>query len=151
MRNPLDVPRVLADFGTMIKPQRLSLIRRLSQIGTMLNSLMTGVKVGDDAFGNRYYRARRTPKGLRERRWVIYAGETEASLVPPEWHGWLHHTMASPLLANSPFHQSWQQPHLPNQTGTEAAYYPSGHRLSGGKRAASTSDYEAWSPEQSSH
>src|ERR1700674_4793473 len=55
--------------------------------GTLLTTLFSGIAVGEDAFGNRYYQ---TKGGIR--RWVIYSGTVEASRVPPDWHGWLHHT-----------------------------------------------------------
>jgi len=40
----------------------------------------------------------------------------------------------------------WQQPHLPNLTGTKYAHRPEGHMLKGGKRAPATGDYEPWQP-----
>ena len=55
--------------------------------GTFVTTWYSGRKVGEDGFGNRYFQ---TKDG--KRRWVIYAGTVEASRVPPEWHGWLHHT-----------------------------------------------------------
>src|SRR5512139_3226837 len=63
--------------------------------GTHLWTRLYGEPVGEDEFGNRYYRTRGgkiDPVLLMERRWVIYSGEAEASSVPPSWHGWLHHT-----------------------------------------------------------
>ena len=125
----------------------MSLVRRISQIGTLFEGWLHGVKVGSDPSGNVYYRAKKTAKGKREKRWVIYVDEPEASTVPPDWHGWLHHMQATPMLADSPFHQSWQQPHQPNLTGTETAYFPPGHDVKGGRRASATGDYEAWKPE----
>ena len=125
-----------------------SLIRRLSQFGTLLQTRFCGIEAGRDAFGNRYYRGRRTPAGAREKRWVVYAGEPEASKVPPEWHIWLHHTAAAPLDEHSAFRQPWQKPHQPNMTGTAGAYLPPGHTLEGGKRDKATGDYEAWRPEE---
>ena len=61
-------------------------------VSTAFNSMLSGEKVGSDAQGNRYFRAKkRYPKGHpfagRERRWVIYNGEMEASRVSPDWHG----------------------------------------------------------------
>jgi len=129
----------------MAKPRKMSLIRRLSEMGTLLDTWRHGQRVGSDAFGNVYYKARKTAAGQRERRWVIYADENDASLVPPEWHGWLHHTLAAPLQAGDAFHKSWQKPHQPNPTGTESAIFPPGH--AGGQRAATTSDYQAWKPD----
>ena len=59
--------------------------------GTLVTTWYSGQKVGEDSFGNRYYE---TKDG--KRRWVIYAGTVEALRVPPEWHGWLHHTFPKP-------------------------------------------------------
>ena len=121
-----------------------SLIRRISQFATRMQTLFSGVKVGEDQFGNRYYRGRKTASGVRERRWVMYAGEPEASKVPPEWHIWLHHTADAPIPLDSSLRKVWQKPFRPNETGTAAAYFPPGH--DGGKRAKATGDYEAWHP-----
>lgn len=110
-----------------------------------MQTRFSGVEEGRDAFGNRYFRARRTPKGTREKRWVLYAGEPEASKVPAEWHIWLHHTSAAPLSDKE--RRPWQKPHQQNLTGTPDAYLPPGHTLEGGKRDKATGDYEAWTPE----
>lgn len=122
---------------------KFSLIRRLSQIGTRMQTLFFGVEVGTDSFGNRYFHERKTPAGVRQRRWVMYVGEPEASKVPPEWHIWLHHTANAPIPQQSPLHKKWQKPYLPNQTGTEAAYFPPGFE---GKRPKATGDYQSWQP-----
>jgi NADH:ubiquinone oxidoreductase subunit len=123
-------------------------------IGTRLMTWLRGELVGSDQFGNRYYRDK-TKKALvrgggrfsREKRWVIYEGVAEASKVPPQWHAWLHHTIdAPPLDAGTPQY-AWEKPHLPNLTGTEAAYRPPGSVLMGGHRQASAGDYEPWTPE----
>ncbi|MGB4100972.1 MAG: NADH:ubiquinone oxidoreductase subunit NDUFA12 [Alphaproteobacteria bacterium] len=131
----------------MVQSRQMSLVRRISQIGTLLDSWLYGARVGGDEFGNVYYRSRTTPKGKREKRWVIYAGEPEASTVPPDWHGWLHHIQPEPLSSDSPFRQKWQLPPQPNMTGTESAYFPPGHDSKGGHRAPATGDYQAWKPE----
>ena len=130
-----------------ISDQNFSFIRRLSQFGTMLQTRFCGIEAGRDAFGNRYYRSRHTPKGVREKRWVIYAGEPEASKVPPEWHIWLHHTADAPLPQTSSSAKPWIKPHQQNLTGTPEAYLPPGHILAGGKRDKANSDYQAWKPE----
>lgn len=109
-------------------------------IGTQLFTWRAGEKVGSDAAGNVYYRAR---KG--DRRWVIYNGPAEASRVPPEWHLWLHHASDTPGDAEIPV-KAWEKPHVPNLTGSDAAYVPSGALSAGGRRAAATGDYEAWTP-----
>ena len=121
-------------------------------LGTRLYTWFKGEAVGGDRFGNRYYREKGGgnvhPDSLRkERRWVIYDGEVEASRVPPEWHAWLHHTVTAPPSPEGPARRSWEKEHLPNLTGTGAAYRPPGHTLAGGKRARGTGDYEPWTPE----
>lgn len=126
-----------------------SFVRRLSRLTTWLETLFCAHLVGTDPYGNHYYRARKTPIGQREKRWVMYANEPEASKVPPEWHGWLHHTMPTPIASDSPLRKSWQKPHLQNMTGTPDAYLPTGHVLAEGIRPKATGDYEAWSPDQS--
>ena len=50
--------------------------------GTKLFTRFHGVKVGQDSFGNVYYREKKPSNGVRERRWVIYGGEAEGSAVP---------------------------------------------------------------------
>ena len=107
-----------------------------------------GTKVGEDAEGNRYYvqgnGAR--PNGI-QRRWVVYKHAAEASKIPPEWHGWMHHTVDTPPTEQTYQAKPWQKPHRENMTGTVEAYRPAGSLLASGKRAASASDYEPWKPE----
>jgi NADH:ubiquinone oxidoreductase subunit len=106
-----------------------------------------GDRVGIDAYGNTYYKAKPIQGYKRDRRWVVYKGAPEASAVPPEWHGWLHYQSdAVPTNETASFRRPWQKPHQPNLTGTEQAYRPPGHILSGGNRDAATGDYEAWQP-----
>lgn len=106
-------------------------------------------KVGTDALGNSYYRASPRKGYKRERRWVLYTGAPEATKVPPEWHGWLHHqTDIVPVQADKSYRREWQVPHQQNMTGTTEAYRPPGHVLEGGKRAKATGDYEAWNPNE---
>ena len=68
--------------------------------GTQFWTWMYGEKVGEDEFGNRYYRTKGgkiDPRMLSfERRWVIFNGYSEASTIPPSWHGWMHHTVDTP-------------------------------------------------------
>jgi NADH:ubiquinone oxidoreductase subunit len=109
-----------------------------------------GELVGRDCFENRYYRAKGTYI-LKERRWVIYKGFPEASKVPAEWYGWLHHMMASPPTLEPMARWPWEKEHRPNLTGTPHAYYPSGHVCSGGQRNKATGDYEAWRPPEVKH
>lgn len=106
-----------------------------------------GKPVGKDQFGNAYFTAPAMKGYNHERRWVIYAGAPEASAVPPEWHGWLHHQTDEVPDVNAPsFRRKWQKPHQPNLTGTTGAYRPPGHILEGGQRDKATGDYKAWRP-----
>ncbi|MBM3486749.1 MAG: NADH:ubiquinone oxidoreductase subunit NDUFA12 [Alphaproteobacteria bacterium] len=114
-------------------------------LGTRIFTWWRGALVGTDQAGNRYFREKRPIEGRRERRWVVYNGEAEASRVPPEWHGWLHYVTDEPPTGDRP-RRPWQREHLPNLTGTPEAYRPPGSILKDGKRAASTADYEPWRP-----
>lgn len=112
--------------------------------GTWLHTKLHGERVGEDAYGNVYYKSKRIRSGGREERWVYYKGEVEASKVPPEWHAWLHHTVNEPIPTPP---RPWIKPHQANPTGTDRAYLPPGHDLRGGERERATGDYQAWSPE----
>lgn len=99
-----------------------------------------GVKVGEDNEGNIYYQSRDG-----KRRWVIYNGEMEASRVPTDWHGWLHHTYEeAPTKAPLP-RKPWELPHQENLSGTPLAYAPPGSIRRGAPVVRQ--DYEAWQPE----
>ena len=111
-------------------------------IGTALASWRFGSKVGEDHQGNIYYE---NPKNGR--RWVIYNGANDASRVPPEWHGWLHHTIEAVPESHLPPRRIWEVEHSPNLTGTPLAYRPAGALEKGGIRQAATGDYEAWTPD----
>ncbi|MFQ5783579.1 MAG: NADH:ubiquinone oxidoreductase subunit NDUFA12 [Alphaproteobacteria bacterium] len=116
---------------------------------TMVTRLFTwrkGELVGEDEFGNRYYRERATPApGMRWRRWVVYRGEDEASKVPPGWHAWLHHMSDAPPDEAASGRRPWQKPHLPNLTGTTAAYRPPGD-LAGKRPEGMPPPYQPWRP-----
>jgi NADH:ubiquinone oxidoreductase subunit len=117
--------------------------------GTQLWTALHGEKVGDDEFGNRYFRTKGgkiDPALGFERRWVIYNGVAEASSVPPSWHGWLHHTVDVPPTLEHVSPRPWWKPHRPNLTGTPAAHRPSGSTLALGRRPKATGDYKPWTP-----
>jgi len=109
-------------------------------LNTQFYTWRKGVKVGEDDAGNVFYKSQDG-----KRRWVIFDGETEASRVSPEWHGWLHHTWDEPPTEAPLPRKSWERPHKKNLTGTEFAYAPPGsirHR-----EPAARADYDAWTPE----
>jgi len=118
-------------------------------IGTQFWTWRKGEFVGEDEFGNRYYRTRggaKDPALGFERRWVIYSGYAEASMIPPGWHGWMHHTTDIPPSRDGYTPREWQKPHRPNLTGTAEAYRPSGSTLASGQRPRATGDYSPWTP-----
>ena len=111
-------------------------------IGTRIFTAREGEFVGEDEEGNRFYRT-----SDDRRRWVIYAGEAEASQVSPDWHGWLHRTFDAPPTEQPLKRKDWEKPHRPNLTGTEGAYRPPGSVLTPAKRPPAAGDYESWTPE----
>jgi NADH:ubiquinone oxidoreductase subunit len=117
--------------------------------GTQLWTWLYGEFVGEDEFGNRYYRTRRgkVDRTLNmERRWVSYNGYAEPSTVPPAWHGWLHHTVDTPPTSEDYKPRAWQKPHRANLTGTAGALRPTGSTLALGRRPRATGDYKPWTP-----
>lgn len=116
-------------------------------LGALYDIGRRGRLVGEDEQGNRYFQERKASLDGRPRRWVIYNGVAEASRVPADWHGWLHHTFEDPPTV-APFKtKAWEKPHQPNLTGTVGAYRPQGSLDRGGHRQKATGDYQAWTPE----
>jgi NADH:ubiquinone oxidoreductase subunit len=109
--------------------------------GTRFWTWRAGEFVGDDEFGNRYYRQK---NGAR--RWVIYNGEAEATRIPPGWYGWMHKMTDVPPTLDQYHAHPWEKPHRPNLTGTPAAYRPRGSILTPEQRPEVTGDYDAWTP-----
>jgi len=117
-------------------------------LNTRLYTWRFGECVGQDEFGNLYYRRPGVDPALGfERRWVIYPGVSDGSQTPPGWYGWLHHTVDT-LPADENYHpKAWQLPYLANQTGTPDAWRPPGSSLKSNARPAATGDYQAWMPD----
>lgn len=125
----------------------LSFITTVSSTASIrLFTFLHGKKVGVDIFGNVYYSGKPRRHTKRERRWVLYNGTADASRIPPEWHGWIHHQTNTIPQETNPLRHEWQKPHVANATGTDAAYRPPGHPAKGGQREHATGDYQAWIP-----
>ena len=114
-------------------------------LNTRFNTWRFGTPVGQDEQGNRYYEGGKDSEG-RTRRWVIYNGVSEASRIPPGWHGWMHHRTDFAPVNESYKPRDWQKPHVQNLTGTSQAYRPPGSVLGSGHRPQVTGDYDAWTP-----
>lgn len=115
-------------------------------LGTLFQIWRKGIEIGEDEFGNRYFEEKGEGYDGRKRRWVTYDGYADASRVPPEWHGWLHHMYDTPPSEQPLMTQPWEQEHRPNLTGTVYAYAPKGSLKNAGKAGQSAKDYEAWTP-----
>ena len=87
-------------------------------LGTKINTIIFGKFVGEDQFGNKYY------KDKNDKRWVIYKSEIEATKIPLEWYSWIHHTKNKIENMQNLKKFSWQKDHKPNPTGTDHAYKP---------------------------
>lgn len=109
-------------------------------LGTQLHTWRKGVRVGEDDLGNVYYQSRDA-----KRRWVIFRDEIEATRIPTDWHGWLHHTFAEPPTQAPLARKDWEIPHQENLTGTAMAYAPAGSIRR--EKPVDRADYEAWQPE----
>jgi len=100
--------------------------------GTRLQTIFFGKFVGKDSFGNKYYESK---KG---KRWVIYAGEIDASKIPVEWFSWIHFTPNKIEKNPAVKKYDWQKSHKPNLTGTKDAYFPNK------KKDALEKKYKSW-------
>ncbi|MBL4854831.1 MAG: NADH:ubiquinone oxidoreductase subunit NDUFA12 [Robiginitomaculum sp.] len=116
-------------------------------LGTLFAIKRRAKFVFEDEFGNKYYEEKKVTYDGRKRRWVTYKGYADASKIPSEWHGWLHHMYDQRPNEEPLERQSFEKQHRPNMTGTVFAWRPKGSLWRGGKRDKTASDYEAWSPD----
>uniref|UniRef100_A0A8C0UTQ9 NADH dehydrogenase [ubiquinone] 1 alpha subcomplex subunit 12 n=1 Tax=Cyanistes caeruleus TaxID=156563 RepID=A0A8C0UTQ9_CYACU len=97
-----------------------------------VNDLKTGNLVGTDKYGNKYYEDKRNFFGRH--RWVVYTKEmngkntfweVDGSMVPPEWHRWLHAMTDDPPTTHPPVPRKfiWEN-HKFNVSGTPEQYVP---------------------------
>ena len=86
--------------------------------GTFLKTFFTGIFVGKDELGNKYY------KNKKNERWVIYSKDIEATKITSDWYLWIHHTVDRvPDLKNINKYE-WQKDHKENKTGTKDRHKP---------------------------
>tara|TARA_Y100001958_G_C20702794_1_gene208020 strand:+ start:138 stop:488 length:351 start_codon:yes stop_codon:yes gene_type:complete len=100
--------------------------------GTFLKTLFTGIYVGKDDYGNKYY------KNKKNERWVIYSNNIEATKITSEWYLWMHHTVDK-IPDSKDKKYDWQKKHEENKTGTNKSYKPIKIRKNDLKKK-----YETW-------
>ena len=76
-------------------------------LGTRIYTFLNGKLVGKDEFGNKYYENKK-----KNKRWVIYQGEIDASKISNEWYLWIHFTNC--LLYTSPSPRDKRQSRMPS-------------------------------------
>lgn len=126
----------------------INIIRRLfiwwegHTFGTQFTIWRKGTKVGEDQFGNCYYESKDSV-----RRWVMYNGEADPTMIPAGWHSWMHHTsdVCPADVTYTP--KEWEAEHTPNPTGSAQAYRPRGSIAATGDSKELAPGYSAWSPE----
>jgi len=123
-------------------PPFLSRQTKIHNIGATL--------VGVDKFGNKYYEKLQDTQHGRHR-WVEYAEKDRynASQVPPEWHGWLHHITDSTgdqLLARKTARYLVEHKQNYSGEGEELIYHSKGHALNPGQR--DWTRYQPWEPKK---
>ncbi|RLN43131.1 putative NADH dehydrogenase [Panicum miliaceum] len=106
--------------------------------------------VGVDKFGNKYYEKLHDTQYGRHR-WVEYAEKDRynASQVPPEWHGWLHHitdNTGDQLLAQKTARYLVEHKQNYSGEGEELIYHSKGHTLNPGQR--DWTRYQPWEPKK---
>ncbi len=100
--------------------------------GTRLFTIFYGKFVGQDEFGNKYY------KSKKGKRWVIYKNEIEATKIPSEWYSWMHFTNNKIENLHEFKKYNWQKSHQSNNTGTDKAYHPKNNKNATEKK------YKTW-------
>tara|TARA_B100001996_G_C18360656_1_gene477646 strand:+ start:76 stop:435 length:360 start_codon:yes stop_codon:yes gene_type:complete len=101
--------------------------------GTYLKTLFYGKLVGEDKYGNKYYRSK------NDERWVVYSNTVEASKINSDWYLWIHHTINETPDKNNEKKYDWQKDHSENLTGTINSYKP--NKISKSKKQKK---YESW-------
>lgn len=107
-------------------------------VGTRFFTWRRGKRIGEDQFGNIYYE----DNDELCRRWVIYKNYSEASMIPPGWHGWIHYRTNIPPPQENYKAYKWEKPHKPNLTGMNSTAI---HHCDTCK---AVTGYDAWSPEE---
>ena len=103
--------------------------------GTFVYTIVFGKFVGKDEFGNKYY------INSKDKRWVIYNGEINASKITSDWYSWMHR-ISNKIPDENQKKFSWQKSHKDNKTGTKDSFKP--NKIS--KNNKKFKKYESWKP-----
>lgn len=86
--------------------------------------------VGEDEFGNKYYRS-------HEKRFIKYSDNKDPTTISPYWYLWLHYAVDE---KRSKTKMDWQLERIPNRTGTKFSYNPRNAQV------CRDEDYSPWKP-----
>ncbi|CAI4227823.1 unnamed protein product [Auanema sp. JU1783] len=91
-------------------------IKAVAKKRYLMDVTRVGTLVGEDKFGNKYYEnnAYFIPRNrwveFNEKVWLDY----DATQVPSEWHGWLHHITDDTPVVKPPVNEKWVLSHQEN-------------------------------------
>ncbi|XP_068163297.1 NADH dehydrogenase [ubiquinone] 1 alpha subcomplex subunit 12 [Antennarius striatus] len=108
-------------------------VRDLCRHFIRVKDVKTGTLIGTDKYGNRYYEDKKHYFFGRHR-WVIYttdmngkdtSDEVDGTMVPAEWHGWLHSMTDHPPTTHPPEPKKFlAETHQFNVSATPQQYVP---------------------------
>jgi len=84
-------PSFLGPITKMVKQVKLRGWKGTMEQLYTIGDIKFGELKGTDGHGNKYYEDLELPYG--QHRWVEYADthNPDATMIQPEWHGWMHH------------------------------------------------------------
>ncbi len=110
-------------------------------LGTLIYTWTSGIFVGVDSFGNKFYKSKNDKK-----RWVVYENESEASKIDPNWHGWIRFTVNKIPIDKYDTYK-WEKAYIQNLTGLSSVYRPNQLTTEKNtKRSKIETDYSSWEP-----
>ncbi|KAL5724677.1 hypothetical protein ACHQM5_007904 [Ranunculus cassubicifolius] len=138
-------------IGNVLRELKQEGFLRCLPDGNLLQTKMHNIGatlVGVDKFGNKYYQRMENMQYGRHR-WVEYGDKTRynASQVPAEWHGWLHHITdhtGDELLMLKPRRYGIDHKQNFSGEGDEYIYHSKGHALNPGQK--DWTRYQTWKP-----
>jgi len=74
----------------------------------------------------------------KNKRWVLYMDEIDASKISNDWYSWIHFIKNKIEFDTKVKKYPWQKPHVSNLTGTKESYHPNK------KNNAIKKKYKSW-------